>query len=148
MAFKQFPRMKKIATTTLLALMLSSAISCKTDKESVEEDELVEVLDCSSVKTGKFKYANPAYGEWIIDRNETTSIEISETDDLKIYSDVVWITDCEYELHITDTDNLDNMAVVSSVLRVVITDVMDYGYKCVSYTPDGPEEFEMIRIDG
>lgn len=100
------------------------------------------------MKTGKFKYANPAYGEWIIDRNETTSIEISETDDLKIYSDVVWITDCEYELHITDTDNLDNMAVVSSVLRVVITDVMDYGYKCVSYTPDGPEEFEMIRIDG
>ncbi|SCY03460.1 hypothetical protein SAMN05192588_0827 [Nonlabens sp. Hel1_33_55] len=148
MAFKQFPRMKKIATTTLLALMLSLAMSCKTDKESVEEDELVEVLDCSSVKTGKFKYANPAYGEWIIDRNETTSIEISETDDLKIYSDVVWITDCEYELHITDTDNLDNMAVVSSVLRVVITDVMDYGYKCVSYTPDGPEEFEMIRIDG
>lgn len=48
MAFKQFPRMKKIATTTLLALMLSLAMSCKTDKESVEEDELVEVLDCSS----------------------------------------------------------------------------------------------------
>jgi len=138
--------MNKTLATTLLFLILS-IISCKKEGES-EDNELVEVLDCSSVKTGRFKYANPAYGEWIIDRNDSTSIEISETDDLKIYSDVKWITDCEYELHITDTDNLDNMKVVASVLRVVITDVTDYGYKCISYTNSGPEEFEMIRIDG
>lgn len=137
--------MKKTLLLAVIAI-LSITTSCKTDKESTN-DEIIDVLDCSSVKTGKFKYANPAFGEWIIDRNETTSIEISETDDLKIYSDVVWITDCEYELHITDTDNLDNMQVVSSVLRVVITDVTDYGYKCISYTVDGPEEFEMIKID-
>ncbi|PRP66513.1 hypothetical protein [Nonlabens agnitus] len=148
MAFTEFLSMKNnIASTLFFMVLMLATMSCKNDKDS-SADDVVEVLDCSSVKTGKFKYANPAYGEWIIDRNETTSVEISKTDDLKIYSDVVWITDCEYELHITDTDNLDNMAVVSSVLRVVITDVMDYGYKCISYTPDGPEEFEMIRIDG
>lgn len=139
--------MKRTIVTTLFLFLSIFIIGCKENTASDDVEGLVEVLDCSSVKTGKFKYANPAYGEWIIDRNETTSIEISNTDDLKIYSDVVWITDCEYELHITDTDNLDNMKVVSSVLRVVITDVTDYGYKCISYTTDGPEEFEMIRID-
>jgi len=33
-------------------------------------------------------------------------------------------------------------------LRVVIIDVTDYGYRCISYTDNGPEEFEMIRMDG
>ena len=135
-------------TFSILAVAtLIFTIGCKNDKQS-SDNEIVDVLDCSSVKTGKFKYADPSFGEWIIDRNETTSIEISETDDLKIYSDVVWITDCEYELHITETDNGDNMSVTNSTLRVVITDVTDYGYKCISYTNDGPVEFEMIRIDG
>lgn len=137
--------MKNSITTTLFILILVGITSCK--QKTDEDSEVIEVLDCSSVKTGKFKYANPAYGEWIIDRNETTSVEISKSDDLKIYSDVEWITDCEYELHITDTDNGDNMEVVTSTLRVVIIDVMDYGYKCTSYTANGPQDFEMIRID-
>lgn len=137
--------MKNTITATLSILIFIGITSCK--QKTDEDSEVIEVLDCSSVKTGKFKYANPAFGEWIIDRNETTSVEISKSDDLKIYSDVVWITDCEYELHITDTDNGDNMEVITSTLRVVITDVMDYGYKCTSYTASGPQDFEMIRID-
>ncbi len=140
--------MKKIAFKILVISFLTSTVSCKNDSDNSTNDaELIAPLDCSSIKTGKFKYANPAYGEWIIDRNDSTSIEISNNTDLKIYSDVKWITDCEYELYITDTDNLDNMKVVSQVLRVVITDVTDYGYKCISYTVDGPEEYEMIRIN-
>lgn len=137
--------MKKSITVTLFILILIGITSCKHKTE--EDSEGIEVLDCSSVKTGKFKYANPAYGEWIIDRNKTTSVEISKSDDLKIYSDVTWITDCEYELHITDTDNGDNMEVITSTLRVVITDVMDHGYTCTSYTANGSQDFEMIRID-
>jgi hypothetical protein len=133
--------MKKTYILVLLAALLTS---CKNDKK----DDLVEVLDCSSVKTGTFKYANEAYAEWVIERTESTSVEYNPDTDMAIYSSVEWISDCEYELHIEDVDNSDNMAVISSVLRVVITDVTDYGYKCVSYTNNGPEEFEMIRTDG
>ncbi|WP_194852625.1 hypothetical protein [Nonlabens antarcticus] len=132
--------MKNILFVVLIA---ASLLSCKNDKN----EDLVDELDCSSVKTGTFKYANKAYGEWIIERNDSTSIESSPSTEMKIYSKVVWITDCEYELHIQDVDKSDNMAVINSVLRVVITDVTDYGYKCITYNNSGPEEFEMIRID-
>ncbi|BAO56270.1 hypothetical protein [Nonlabens marinus] len=131
--------MNKVILISLLAFI---TISCKQNKK----DDLVEVLDCSSVKTGTFKYANEAYGEWIITRTDSTSIETSPSTEMKIYSTVNWISDCEYELHIEDVDKNDNMNVVNETLRVVITDVTDYGYKCISYTNDGPEEFEMIRI--
>ena len=129
--------------TIVLVLLAVMTISCKNDKK----EDLVQVLDCSSVKTGTFKYANEAYGEWIITRTDSTSIESSPDTDMKIYSTVKWMSDCEYELHIEDVDKNDNMNVVNETLRVVITDVTDYGYKCISYTNDGPEEFEMIRID-
>ncbi len=138
--------MKKIVTAGVFCLLFL-VWSCKNDEKVSLEDQVIETPECDLVKTGKFKYANPAYGEWIIDRNDSTSIEISNQTDLKIYSSVNWITDCEYELTITDTENLDNMKVVSQVVRVVITQVTDYGYKCISYTVDGPEEFEMIRIN-
>jgi hypothetical protein len=132
--------MRKSLLIALLAAL--SLTSCKQDKE-----DMIEALDCSSVKTGNFKYANEDYGQWIIERNDSTSIERSPDTDMTIYSTVKWLSDCEYELHIQDVDKSDNMAVVNSVLKVVITDVTEYGYKCTSYTNSGPEDFEMIRIN-
>ncbi len=127
----------------LIIIAITTALyGCKDGKE---EDQIA-VLDCSTVKTGTFKYANEAYGEWVIERTDSTSVEYSPTTEMRIHSTVNWLSDCEYELHIQDVDKNDNMAVVNSVLRVVITDVTDYSYKCTSYTNSGPEEFEMIRI--
>lgn len=132
--------MKNICIIFIFTIVL---VSCKNDKKN----DLVEILDCSSVKTGTFKYANEAYGEWIIERNDSSSIERSPKTGMTIYSSVEWLSDCEYQLNVEDLDNADNMAVIMTNLRVVITDVMDYGYKCISYTNNGPEYFEMIRIE-
>jgi hypothetical protein len=131
------------SNTLTFAVLCIVFWSCKDDKNT----ESVDALDCTAVHTGTFKYADEQYGEWIVQRTDSVSIETSPDDDLKIYSSVEWITDCEYELHVQDTDNSDNMTVMSSTIRVVITDVTDYGYKCIAYTIDGPEEIEMIRVD-
>ena len=59
--------MKRTIVTTLFLFLSIFIIGCKKNAASDDVEGLVDVLDCSSVKTGKFKYANPAYGEWIID---------------------------------------------------------------------------------
>jgi len=132
--------MRKICIFIIVAGLL---LSCKNDNKN----ELVKALDCSSVKTGTFKYANKTFADWVIERTDSASVEYNPETGMTIYSSVVWISDCEYELHIEDLDNSDKVAVISSVLRVVITDITEDGYKCTSYTNNGPEEFEMIRID-
>ncbi|AZQ44392.1 hypothetical protein [Nonlabens ponticola] len=129
---------------TVLFTLLICFTACKTDKTA----DLVEVIDCTDVKEGKFAYNDPIYGDWIIERKGDKNIETSPDTDLKIYSDIKWITDCEYELHVQDVGNSDNMAVVSSTIRILITEVTENGYKCIAYTNEGPQELEMIRVDG
>ncbi len=53
--------------------------------------------DCSSFKTGNFKYVLEDQPETII-RTDSTQVEINSIDKIEIYSTVEWVSDCEYIL--------------------------------------------------
>lgn len=54
--------------------------------------------DCSKVKYGSFKQADEGNGELVITRKGKTQIEENTKIGLKISLDVVWTSDCTYEL--------------------------------------------------
>ncbi len=55
-------------------------------------------LDCSSVKTGKFKLDSQKSGTTIITRTSTEQIEVNKDLNVKVRYKVKWIDDCTYQL--------------------------------------------------
>lgn len=55
-------------------------------------------VDCSEVKTGKFRLMDEEIGTTLIKRTKTKQIENNKELKVKAKYDVVWIDDCTYQL--------------------------------------------------
>lgn len=89
-------------------------------------------IACSKYKTGTFKYENPNYADWEITRDDTTQIETNTKTRLKIYSSIVWKTDCEFVLTCYKVLNGDPKHYVGKMFYVEITETFDDGYFCIA----------------
>ena len=78
-------------------------------------------LECSDLINGKFEL-NSENGTTVIERKGNTQIE--KFDGLTYYSDVVWITDCKYELknHRNDNGELEKEE-LNSIYTVEIIEI-------------------------
>lgn len=55
-------------------------------------------LDCKKVQVGKFELVSKTSGTTIIERTKNTQTETNETMQLKTSYDLVWTSECSYEL--------------------------------------------------
>ncbi|WP_345170424.1 hypothetical protein [Algibacter aquimarinus] len=102
---------------------------------------------CSDFKVGDFKYSNPEYSEWIINRTDSTQIETSTKTGIKIFSSVDWKSDCEYILTSYKVLNSDAKNIVGSIFHVEIIKTLADSYICISKN-DAIDDMvlEMIKI--
>ena len=106
-------------------------------------------IPCSNFKTGEFKYVNPKYSEWIVKRNDSIQVEISNKTGIEIYSLIEWNSDCEYKLTCNGVLNSNKKNIIGKIFIVSIKETYLDSYKChlKSIDPQLKDyELEMIKI--
>jgi len=103
--------------------------------------------ECLDFRTGKFEYTNPEHSEWTVFRTDSTQIEISRKNGIKIYGSIQWKSDCEYVLTYDKIENSDFKDLVGSNVYVEITETKKNKYKCHSESNGLNMDFEMIKIE-
>ena len=103
---------------------------------------------CSNFKVGEFKYANPEYSDWQVNRTDSTQIETNTKNGIKIYSFVAWKSDCEYVLTSYKVLNSDSKNIIDRVFNVEIIKTLPNSYICISKN-DAIDDMvlEMIKLD-
>ena len=107
-------------------------------------------IPCNQFKTGEFKYSNPNYSEWEITRNDSIQIETSIKTGMKIYSFIVWKSECEYVLTCFKVLNTTKKNIVGKVFIVTIFETYNDKYQCISKSTDSrikDIELEMIKTN-
>ena len=103
-------------------------------------------LDCSGLKTGRFRITDERYGVTIIERTEKFQIEEDPETGHNLKLEITWIDDCTYVevLEGPEKRNLPTM-----ILTCVITEITDGGYIQISSSDEFPLKLnkEVIRID-
>ncbi len=90
-------------------------------------------LDCSSIKTGKFKIVDELSGLTEIERNSDFQIEENKKLNYKLKLSVTWIDNCTYVLKpVEDLLNPDNNDLPKMVLTCKIVEMTDNGYVQIS----------------
>ncbi len=104
-------------------------------KNELEEKCRQQNLDCSSVKTGKFKSSDEIVGETIIERTDQFQIEENKKHAYKLKLKVTWINDCTYQLEpVEDLLNPENQDLPTMILTCTITEITENGYILISRT--------------
>jgi len=106
-------------------------------------------LDCSSVKTGKFKLPDEIVGETIIERSDKFQIEENKKYGFKLKLKVTWINDCTYQLEfIEDLLNPENKDLPTTIVTCSIKEITENGYIQISSSDSDPKilKSELIRI--
>ncbi|GAL89327.1 hypothetical protein [Jejuia pallidilutea] len=105
---------------------------------------------CLDFKTGKFKYENPSYADWQINRTDSIQIETNTATGLVIHNDVNWISNCEFTLTCTKVSQPVYNNAVGKVFKVIITDTSNNGYSCIlmpNEVQPNNMKFKMIKVD-
>lgn len=91
-------------------------------------------VDCTSIKTGKFKLSNDPSGTTMITRTVDEQIEENKDLGLKIRYKVKWIDDCTYQLFEAKIRQGDKSFIgqKSDTLTVNITEVNTSYYKVMT----------------
>jgi tetratricopeptide (TPR) repeat protein len=119
-------------------------------KNELEETCRVKDLDCSDIKTGKFKHLSEEYGETIIERTIEYQIEESIKYGDKIKLKITWIDDCTYQLQpVEDLSNPENNEIPTMILTSTITEITKNGYIQISSSNGNPMKIksEIIRME-
>ncbi|WP_298499755.1 hypothetical protein [uncultured Algibacter sp.] len=104
---------------------------------------------CSNFKTGEFKFANPKYSEWIVIRNDSVQVEISNKSGMEIFSSIEWTNDCNFILTCYKVLNADKKNIIGKVFNVTINETYIDSYKCVTNSTNYQMkelELEMIKL--
>lgn len=119
-------------------------------KSELEEKCIQKPIDCSAVKTGKFKSYDEVVGETIIERTDKYQIEENTKHSYKLKLEVKWIDDCTYQLKpIEDLLNPENKELPTMILTCAITEITESGYIQLSSSNIDPRRMktELIRIE-
>ena len=81
-----------------MAEELGSPIITEAYKIELEEKCSDGNLDCSGLKTGRFRNTDERYGVTIIERTEKFQIEEDPETGHKLKLEITWIDDCTYQL--------------------------------------------------
>ena len=96
-------------------------LKCRTDK-----------IDCSTIKTGKFKIEDEDIGITIITRTNDFQIEENEGLNYKLKLSITWLDECTYELKpIEDLIN-PNAELPTMVVTCQVTEITENSYQQVS----------------
>ncbi|MCC5916612.1 MAG: hypothetical protein JJU02_04720 [Cryomorphaceae bacterium] len=107
-------------------------------------------IDCSSIKTGKYRIYSEAAGETIIERDEKYQIEENRKHGYKLKLEVTWIDDCTYQLRpVEDLLNPDNNNLPEMVLTCKVIELTENGYIQISSSDMDSTELigELTRIE-
>lgn len=98
-------------------------------------------LDCSLVKTGKFKIVDKQSGETIIERTENFQIEENKKYGYKLKLEVTWLNGCTYKLKpVMDLLNPKNKELPKMILTSTIVEITEDGYIQVSNSDVNPSQ--------
>ena len=92
----------------------------------------VENLDCSTIRTGKFRIEDEASGVTLITRTEDFQIEENEERNFKLKMTVTWLDECTYQLKPVEDLANPEAELPSLVLTCHVTEVADGYYQQVS----------------
>ncbi len=103
-------------------------------------------LKCADFKTGNFRYENPIFSDWIVQRTEKIQIEINLNDGTEVHSYIDWTSDCAYTLTLKKILNTTVKGMQGKELFVTIIKIN--GNKMKYLCKFGSEEYsdEMIKI--
>lgn len=119
-------------------------------KNELEEKCRDENLNCSSIKTGKFKISDESAGLTIIERTPYFQIEENTKHGYKLKLKVTWINDCTYQLEpVEDLLNPENKNLPKMILTCTITEITNKGYIQISTSDINPTRIkaEVIEIE-
>ncbi len=119
-------------------------------KAELEEKCSQRVVDCSSIRTGKFKSQDVESGETIIVRTEKYQIEENNKYGYKLKLEVTWLDDCTYQLKpVEDMLNQENKSLPKMVLTCKVTEITENGYVQISSSDVYPQRIkaELTRIE-
>lgn len=106
-------------------------------------------LDCSKIRTGKFKIEDELSGVTLITRTEDFQIEENKELNQKLKLSITWLDDCTYQLKPVE-DLLDPKAELPTmILTCYITEVNDNQYQQISVSDASPlrlwKEIEILE---
>ena len=122
----------KIRTLIILTLLIFS--SCAKDKA------------CEKFKEGSFKYSNPEFADWLVERKGNKQREINAKTGVEYHAAVKWNQNCSYQLTYTKVLNEKENDMVGKEIQVKITETNDEGYVCKSTLGEDEIELGMLRI--
>lgn len=93
-------------------------------------------LDCSGIKTGKFRIEDEESGTTLITRTEKFQIEENEEFGYKLKLSVTWIDDCTYQLKPVEDLLNPKAELPTMILTCNISEVNSDNYQQVSTTDD------------
>lgn len=122
--------------TTLLTLLSSISFA--------------QSLDCKKMQVGKFELVSKTSGTTIIERTKNTQTETNETMQIKTSYDLVWTSECSYELRNRKVIEGSSKFVMkpTDVIRVEIIKIEDakLTVKITSNFSDKVAEAEINKI--
>ena len=65
-------------------------------------------LECKPFHTGEFRYLKSELSD-VVQRNDSIQIEFSPKQESAIFTNIIWVNDCSYELVYTDVMNMKNV---------------------------------------
>ncbi len=112
----------------------------KIDKSVISEDYLNDfnvicrdkALDCSKIRTGKFRIVDEVSGISIITRTDNYQIEESKENNFKLKLAITWLDDCTYQLKPVEDLINPEAELPEMVLTCYITEVNKDSYMQVS----------------
>ncbi|MCW1147569.1 hypothetical protein [Flavobacterium lacisediminis] len=128
--------MRPFYFTTLLTLLSSFSFA--------------QSLDCKKMQVGKFELVSKTSGTTIIERTKNTQTETNETMQIKTSYDLVWTSECSYELRNRKVIEGSSKFVMkpTDVIRVEIIKIEDakLTVKITSNFSDKVAEAEINKI--
>lgn len=106
-----------------------------------------EPKDCSSFKTGTFKYTAPEFQNITVIRNDSMQIETDSKLDLKFVSSVKWLSNCRYSVTLLEANRKHYDSIIGNTLNIDIISTTDKSYEYHSYEGRNLKNIgEMVKI--
>lgn len=119
-------------------------------KIELEEKCQSKDLNCSSIKTGRFKIEDERVGNTFIERTKKFQIEENPKTGYKIKLKVTWIDECTYQLKPLEyLQNPNNEDLPTMILTCTITELTENGYVQISSSDTDAFRVkrELIRVE-
>lgn len=113
----------------------------------IASNSFAQSKDCSSFKTGTFKYVNSKAQNTVIVRNDSIQIETDVDNGFELTGSIKWLSDCKYKLTYTSVSNPDYESILGTTFNVDITSTEKNTYKYSAYNESRKITGELVRIE-